>query len=1345
MDQASPGRARRARRFLLAGTLALASAASLLPANVFAVGDTLEGHRALPDRDARVGRVAPTTAQRDIARAMGAAVVWNDFGTPHSLIRYGGFLATGLQGNDAASVARAWVTSKKSLFRLGTVTTSNLETLAANRLTGSNGWSVLLRQRFGTLPAAHDGLITVAVVGTKARGWKVAYVSSSSAGTQAAPAPATLTPQAGWLRAAKNVGRTVLAADVKNIRRDHSWTIFDVKGFSHAQRSRLVALPRPGKAVVAAYETIVLDADGGRADAYTQFVDARSGAVLVRINNEQQLADAAPQREAATATAPRTSVFTGAYTDDTGAATPNPTKQACGPRHGPYTAVTGDKSIAAVAAAAVETNDIVLNLRFGATAPTSTVVTSSDNATSPEPLLYEPAGGVPPGNYWIEVCPFGTPTVPPVPPYNYAGNITISEVESETFIYPPKWRYFRANPKVDNSDTDIRKFECWDNAAASGDIPQCFVDPRKNNGLRNTASRAPWDHIVNTNTPSFTTMGNNAISSEAWISPLTPAEQYRPVSLDRSYDYPWTDQWNNSKCSPTVFATPERNDINAALATLFVDHNRMHDFSYFLGFTERTYNLQVNNFGDTSPSRENDPEVGNAQAGAISGGAPTYRGRDNANQITLNDGIPGITNMYLWQPIASGFYADCSDGDYDMSVIAHEYGHAVQNRMVAGPDAGLSGDQASSMGESWSDLTAIEYLSEFSFYDEIGSTLDPSCGPVKGLNPFAVGPYVTGSPRKGIRNYGMNCSPLNYSNLRYDPNGVTSPHADGEIWSAVNFDIRQKMMAKYNASFPASDKLLQRRCADGRFDADACPGNRRWIQIFMDAFLLQPSAVSMVDARNAYLAADLMRAADSDQNWPNNQALMWDAFAKRGLGEGAASLTNDDSREDGSPIQTISFKALTRSAAQHAQIKFQTVAAPGETGTPKARIYVGKYEARAVPIADTDPATPLSDKALFVPGTYEFVAVAPGYGHFRFTRTLAASSTQTLLQAKMPRNWASSKDLDGTGPAVGAKVVLTNSNGVNRSKLLDDTETTNWRANDATGIGGASPEQVTVDLSGGQRLVGKVRVSAFLRPQSTEDPGDPEDVGDVGDVDPQSRFSALRQFEILTCTAGAANANCTTAAGFTKIYTSPTNAFPSGQPRPLAPDLTLREFDVPDTMATHVRLRVVNNQCTGGPEYQGDQDNDPLNDSDCKTSANADIVRAAELQVISQPGVSGSAQDPVVALTMSGPLTGDQGQYLTYTLSYTNLGPAASSNAVLTDTLPAGLNFRSATGNGTYDATTRKVTWQIGTVPVGVTGTVQLVARVDTSVPTGTTLLNQAAFTAPLTVSNPAAVATLIL
>jgi hypothetical protein len=85
------------------------------------------------------------------------------------------------------------------------------------------------------------------------------------------------------------------------------------------------------------------------------------------------------------------------------------------------------------------------------------------------------------------------------------------------------------------------------------------------------------------------------------------------------------------------------------------------------------------------------------------------------------------------------------------------------------------------------------------------------------------------------------------------------------------------------------------------------------------------------------------------------------------------------------------------------------------------------------------------------------------------------------------------------------------------------------------------------------------------------------------------------------------------------VFTSAPDAFPSGVPRPRAPELNLRSFAVPETRASYVRLRVLSNQCTGQAAYQGDLDDDPGNNADCVTgSAQDDNVRAAELQVFAR-------------------------------------------------------------------------------------------------------------------------------
>jgi 5'-nucleotidase len=54
------------------------------------------------------------------------------------------------------------------------------------------------------------------------------------------------------------------------------------------------------------------------------------------------------------------------------------------------------------------------------------------------------------------------------------------------------------------------------------------------------------------------------------------------------------------------------------------------------------------------------------------------------------------------------------------------------------------------------------------------------------------------------------------------------------------------------------------------------------------------------------------------------------------------------------------------------------------------------------------------------------------------------------------------------------------------------------------------------------------------------------------------------------------------------------------------------------------------------------------------------------------------------------------GTNVTHTLNVANDGPGAATGVTLTYVLPAALTFVSATGGGTYDATTRTVTWALG-------------------------------------------------
>ncbi|WP_223166803.1 M36 family metallopeptidase [Nonomuraea sp. SYSU D8015] len=701
----------------------------------------------------------------------------------------------------------------------------------------------------------------------------------------------------------------------------------------------------------------------------------------------------------------------------------------------------------------------------------------------------------------------------------------------------PHWEVFPANPRDDYSSADTR--QTWCHTPGPGCDYVSGGDP---------ATGKAWDVDHGTGEPTNTSLGNAARTFENRASgdPFTVGTRSNVLTPSRNYVYPWRNTWYEAKCDPAVLDQPGENDLEAAIANLNAMHNRMHDWSYRLGFTETAWNMQDDN-GDRGGLGD-DPEQGNAQAGAR-----VLSVRDNANQITGPDGVAPITNMYLWQPIAGAFYAPCVDGDYDMSVIGHEYTHAISGRMIGGPDAGWSGAQAGAMNESTSDLFAMEYLFEYGFR--------PS-----GATPYVTGGYVTGDRQRGIRNYDMSKSPLNYSNLNYDLVGQ-QVHADGEIWSATQFDVRAAFLKRYGDG----TAKLQRSCADGKTPVEKCPGNRRWAQLSFDALLLMASgAVTYVDHRDALLAADAIRFGGK------NQDIMWRAFAEHGLGRDAASTGPNDGEA------TPSFVNPT---GRNGSLQMKPL---GEAKDAALRLYVGDYEGRVVPVADTDPATPLGDTVEMTPGVYDFVVAGSGFGHKRL-KFAVLPGVKLPLPLLLTRNHASASN----GAAASG-------DGVNQAKLIDETEATNW----ASLTGAPAGKSVVVDLAGDAPVkVGRVQVSAMLRP-NVNDPADPGG---------QNRFSSLRAFEVLACSSG-----CADPANFKKIYTSPADAFQTSLPRPRGADMIFKSFDVRDTSATHLVLRVVSSQCTGNPLYAGEQDNDPNSATDCATaSPQREHVRAAEFQAFS--------------------------------------------------------------------------------------------------------------------------------
>lgn len=1086
---------------------------------------------ALPDLDVR-GSVLPSLAQQRAAADLDlSSLRWNDYGTPASLLPRSGVLGRAAFPGDAVRSARAWLEDNAAVFGLTREAMAGLELVSEQQLAEYDGGAdpgsaVLLRQRLGGLVPAVGGLVTVGVANGE-----IAYVSSSLARTTATPPRATLSPLEGWLAAAEEVGRDLPGDVAGKILTEVAggWTRLVVPGFAQQQQVRLRALALPDGSVRPVLEANVVDSQGGSAMAYTSLVDAVTGEVLVRHNkvHNDMVND----------------VYSGTFSNTD-----------CGPKH--EFELTDDltRTISA-AGLALPVDDMVVKF-FG---PRDELLYTGDLLTSPELATYTAPEPLRKGTYAVQVCPFDSASAVVGA---YAVLLSTSDTATPSpggsSLPDPTWQYFPANPafgSIEQGEVPTNDVVgCW------SPVEGCTVPTGP---FANVGSPFSWDQLNAAGLSTMTTVGNNANTHEAWISPLTPGGLVQaPVSPTRDYTGEFTDAWNESKCDPAQLV-PGGNDINYSTANLFVSHNRMHDYSYYLGFTEENYNLQLDNFGHGGVP--GDQEVGNAQAGALTSPVVTETGvatgRNNANQITLQDGVPGITNQYLFAPLAGAFYAPCTDGGLDMGIVGHEYTHAISNRMVAGPDEGLTSHQGGAMGESWSDQVAAEY--QFSH------------GYKNGGNIFAVGVYATGNKKTAIRNYAMNRSDLNYSNVGYDTTGP-QVHADGEIWSATNWTVRQALVKKWNARFPYADKRLQLQCAQATrlatpLDPARCPGNRRWIQLMFDSFLLQQGATSMLDARDAMLAADRMRFGGADR------AVMWKAFAQRGMGV--------DARTDGGDATSLKG-GFASPMERNARVTFQASKGAG-------KVFVGRYQARTTPVADTSPKSKRDATASFAPGTYRMLYTSGKGGFHRFTLTVGPGEQRTVRLPKV-KNLAAK--------ANGAKVIAATEGSLNVDSLIDGDEDTNWAGVTAENVDESRPS-VAVDLAGGVATIRRVQVSALLNP-----------VDGTEDVDQSSgsRFTALRRFAIEVCVTA-----CTgDKARWTRVFTSRPDAFPSVRPRPTAPTQTLRSFDIRPSRAAAVRLVTLENQCTGFKGYAGELDNDPTTTTDCATGSDrGTIVHAAELQV----------------------------------------------------------------------------------------------------------------------------------
>jgi hypothetical protein len=195
------------------------------------------------------------------------------------------------------------------------------------------------------------------------------------------------------------------------------------------------------------------------------------------------------------------------------------------------------------------------------------------------------------------------------------------------------------------------------------------------------------------------------------------------------------------------------------------------------------------------------------------------------------------------------------DSSLDNGIIVHEYGHGVSTRLTGGRfnSSCLGNAQSGGMGEGWGDWWALVFTASS---NDIAETARP------------VGAYATGNGPSGpgIRNFSyttdVSANPLTYDSII----GLSSEHAIGEVWCVTLWDMYWKLVARYG------------------FDPDlyhGAGGNNVALQLVMDGLKLQPCEPSFLEARDAILMADVVNNAGA------NQCLLWEAFARRGMGTNA--------------------------------------------------------------------------------------------------------------------------------------------------------------------------------------------------------------------------------------------------------------------------------------------------------------------------------------------------------------------------------------------------------------------------------------------------------------------------
>ena len=286
---------------------------------------------------------------------------------------------------------------------------------------------------------------------------------------------------------------------------------------------------------------------------------------------------------------------------------------------------------------------------------------------------------------------------------------------------------------------------------------------------------------------------------------------------------------------------------DASITNIFYWANILHDITYRYGFTEAAGNFQHNNYQNGGAPR--DALILECQS--------TFR-PCNASFSTQGDGIPPVLTVNL---------CGDKDGAFDATVIAHEWGHGLSDRLTDGWLRCLTHRETPS--EGWSDWLALVV------------TIQPED---TGETPKAIANYLRnqGPDGTGIRTFpystDMNVNPHTYESVA-TTKGV---HPIGSIWGEILWEATWSLIDAYGFN-PDIYNFT------GDINTDA--GNIMAIAVVIEGLKFTHCRPGFVDARDAIIqAASQIYGGDV-------VCVLWEAFAKRGLGyfadQGSSESTTD--------------------------------------------------------------------------------------------------------------------------------------------------------------------------------------------------------------------------------------------------------------------------------------------------------------------------------------------------------------------------------------------------------------------------------------------------------------------